>query len=249
MGVNSLPWYYLPSIGIEGGTATLEGEEWHHCFHVMRMKQGDHTVLCNGQGLCMEGRITNARSKEGQIELIRDISDHFIPPRNYKVIIGIAPTKNMDRTEFAIEKLVELGVDEVYFLDCDHNERSHLRMDRMQKMVVSAAKQSRKISFPILHELIKPAKMMETKKTENASTQILACHLDPNTLSVSENYLRHQDVVLMIGPEGGFSTKEIEDMTSKNVKFTHLGPFRLRVETAAIVACASIHLINQSNTA
>lgn len=247
MGVNSLQWYYISSLGNEGETIVFNGEEWHHCFHVLRMHTGNHLILCDGKGLCMEGIIQSVSSKEGKVQLLRDVSEEYRNPRSYHVTIGIAPTKNMDRTEFAIEKLVELGADEIYFLDCDHNERSHLRIDRIQKIVIAAAKQSHKILFPVLHGLTRTEKLIERKKEEREHIQFLACHLNDESRSVSENYYRNQDVVLLIGPEGGFSNNELDLMSRHHVKFTQLGPFRLRVETAAIVACAGIHLINQSN--
>jgi 16S rRNA (uracil1498-N3)-methyltransferase len=247
MGVNSLPWYYISSLGNEGETVAFDGEEWHHCFHVMRMREGDHLILCNGKGLCMEGYLLYSSSKEGKVQLLRNVTEEFKNPRQYHVTIGMAPTKNMDRTEFAVEKLVELGIDEIFFLDCDHNERSHLRIDRIEKIIIAAAKQSRKIIFPVLHELTKPQKLIERKKQESEQIHILGCHLSDESKPLSENYFAGKNVLLMIGPEGGFSKNELELMSRHHVKFTHLGPFRLRVETAAVVACAGIHLINQSN--
>lgn len=247
MGVNSLQWYYISTPANEGETVPFDGDEWHHCFNVMRLKPGDHLILCNGKGACFESIITSASPKEGKVRLLQDVSDHYRNPRQYHVTIAMSPTKNIDRTEFAIEKLVELGVDDIFFLDCDHNERSHLRMDRIEKIIIAAAKQSRKINFPVLHGLTRPEKLIERKKQESEEIRILVCHLSEESKPVSENYYHDQDVVLMIGPEGGFSNNELDLMSRHHVKFTHLGPFRLRVETAAIVACAGIHLINQSN--
>ena len=246
MGVNSLQWCYLPSLGREGQTVILEGEEWHHCQHVMRMRPGDNLILCDGKGNCIEGMIHIAESKEGKIELIRDLSEQFNNPRTYRISIGMAPTKNIDRTEFAVEKLVEIGVDQIYFLDCDNNERTRLRMDRMQKIGIAAAKQSRKTKFTQMFDMMTPAKCIEKFKKEDSGYQMMVCHLDEESKSIPENYLRNSDVLLLIGPEGGFSKKELEEMARQNVSSVHLGPFRLRVETAAIVACAGIHLINQS---
>ena len=241
-----MQWYYLPSLGPEGQTVILEREEWHHCLHVMRMRPGDHLILCDGKGNCMEGMIRTAESKEGKIELLRDLSEQFKNPRSYRVGIGMAPTKNIDRTEFAVEKLVEIGVDQIYFLDCDHNERTRLRMDRLQKIAIAAAKQSRKTNFTQMFDMTAPAKCIETFKQEYPGNQMMVCHLDEESKSISENYSRNSDVLLLIGPEGGFSKNELEEMARQNLRSVHLGPFRLRVETAAIVACAGIHLINQT---
>lgn len=248
MGVNSLQWYYVPALLKDEFLVTIDGDEWHHCYNVVRLRENDMLVVCNGKGVCFEGKIEKATSKSGQIHLVRDISADFQPVRTYHIHIAVAPTKNIDRIEFAIEKLVEIGIDELTFLDCDHNERTRLRMDRMEKIVISACKQSRKIFFPVLHDLTTPSKCIEAVKRDSPSFKLLCCHLDLSSSSITENYSPKENVVVLIGPEGGFSEAEIAMMKLKSVNVIHLGPHRLRVETAAIVACADIHLLNQLNT-
>ena len=210
----------------------------------MRMQVGDQIIVCDGKGGCMEGVIRSAKAKEGMLELTKDHSLAFRNPRAYKVSLGMAPTKSIDRTEFAIEKLIEIGVEEIAFLDCDHNERTYLRLDRLQKISIAASKQSKKTVFPSLQDLVSAEDYVD-RKSHLQNTQIFACHLDEDNETLLKNYLPGHDVVLLIGPEGGFSSDEIETMKSQNVKLINLGPFRLRVETAAIVACAQIHFINQ----
>ena len=248
MGVNSLQWYYVPTLVKDEFLVTIDGDEWHHCYNVVRLRENDMLIVCNGKGVCFEGKIEKATAKSGQIRLTRDISDDFQHSRNYHIHIAVAPTKNIDRIEFAIEKLVEIGIDEITFLDCDHNERTHLRMDRMEKIVISACKQSRKIFFPVLHDMTTPIKCIEGVKRDSDTSKILCCHLDESSGSFSENYSEGENVVVLIGPEGGFSDAEIAMMKLNSVNVIHLGPHRLRVETAAIVACADIHLLNQLNT-
>ncbi|HSF89864.1 MAG TPA: RsmE family RNA methyltransferase, partial [Saprospiraceae bacterium] len=178
MGVNSLPWYFLPTLEETDTTVSLTGDEWHHCYHVLRMGEGDTLLLFNGSGLCIEGLIKTATKNEGTIELTQDHSATFNGLRPYKLTVAFAPTKNIDRTEFAVEKLVELGVDEICFLDCDHSERAHLRLDRMEKIVLSAAKQSRKATLPLLRDLISPTMLITHFKNEQPETQLFCCHLD-----------------------------------------------------------------------
>jgi len=226
---------------------SLGGDEWHHCYHVLRITTGDSLILSDGRGHCMEGIIKSASQREGLIELTHNRKNEFRNPRQYKLSIGIAPTKNIDRTEFAVEKLVELGVDEICFLDCKHAERTHIRIERFEKIVVGAAKQSRKISLPTLIDLMSPLKYIQLKKSEQPEINVLCCHMDSSSKSVYENYSPGHDVVMLIGPEGGFATDELEMMAGLHVKMVHLGPFRLRVETAAIAACTGIHLINEMN--
>lgn len=248
MRVNSLPWYYLAGLGKTGDMQSLQGDEWHHCFHVLRLTTGDAIILTDGCGNCQQGVIRSASKHEGVVELQKDLRDDYRNPRTYTLSIGLAPTKNMDRTEFAIEKLVELGVDEICFLECKHAERTHLRLDRFEKIMISAAKQSRKTRFPVLLDMTSPVKYVNQKQNENPAIYVLCCHLDETSTSLVENYLAGQDVVMLIGPEGGFADEEISALTGLGASLVHLGPFRLRVETAAITACADVHLINTLKT-
>lgn len=245
MSVNSLPWSYLAGLEPTSTTVSLSGDEWHHCYNVLRMGEGDGILLFNGAGLCMEGLIKVATKHEGLIELTGDLSSTFNIPRAYSLSVAFAPTKNIDRTEFAVEKLVELGVDEICFLDCDHSERTHLRLDRMEKIVLSAAKQSRKVLLPVLRDQISPTMLITQFKKEKTEAQIFCCHLDETSVPLHENYLPPHDVLMLIGPEGGFSKEETEQMGMRGGQMVTIGPYRLRVETAAITACASIHLLNE----
>ena len=245
MSVNSLQWYYAPTLSYPADEFVLEGDEWHHCHHVLRKTVGENILLISGKGLAIEGSISKANRKQGLITLHRDLSNEFDIKRPYKVTIAFAPTKSSDRTEFAIEKIVELGVDEIYFLDCHHNERHHIKYDRLHKIMVAAAKQSRKIFFPSLLEYLTPVSLLEVVSKKSPLPQVLACHLDDGAKGLKENYSRNRDVVVLVGPEGGFSDGEIEAMRQENVSFVHLGPYRLRVETAVIAACSGIHLLNQ----
>ena len=211
----------------------------------MRMGEGDSLLLFNGNGLCMEGFIKVATKNEGLIELTGDRTSSFLVQRPYKLTVAFAPTKNIDRTEFAVEKLVELGVDEICFLDCDHSERSHLRLDRMEKIVLSAAKQSRKAILPSLKDQVSPTMLVTHFKNEQPDAQLFCCHLDATSVPLHQNYSPGHNVLMLIGPEGGFSKEEIEQMALRGAHMVTMGPYRLRVETAALTACASIHLLNE----
>jgi 16S rRNA (uracil1498-N3)-methyltransferase len=245
MPVNSLHWYYLPSLGKVGESVSLAGDEWHHAYHVLRLTTGNSLILTDGLGQCMEGIIRSASKHEGLIDLTFDREAEFANRRSYKLCMGIAPTKSIDRTEYAVEKLVELGVDEICFLRCQHAEREKIRIDRFEKIILSASKQSKKINFPVINNLLTPLEYIARKKSECPGIRVLCCHLDSMSKAVYENYSAGQDVVMLIGPEGGFSQSELDQMSNAYVQMTHLGPFRLRVETAAVAACASIHLINE----
>ncbi len=222
----------------------LEGEEWHHCRNVLRMSPGESIIVFDGKGACFEGVIKEEARSAGQIELVEDLTDIFYLPRQQRISIAFAPTKNIDRTEFAIEKLVELGVDDIYFLDCENSERSRIRMDRMEKIAISAAKQSRKVMLPTIHEMIAPGLLVTQIHHQNPQTQLFCCHLGDDSVSLTDNYSPDANVLLVIGPEGGFTVEETEQLANRGAKLVTLSPYRLRVETAAITACAAVHLLN-----
>ena len=243
MGVNSLPWYYTEELSGLHEMALLSGEEWHHCANVMRMSSGDALILFDGRGHGYEGIIRKSTKSEGTIELIADRSADFQAPPTCRINIAFAPTKSPDRTETAIEKIVELGVDTITFLDCKNGKRSRIRMDRIKKIAIGAAKQSRKLFLPVILDFITPVASIKKSKLQNPKSKIVCCHLDPDALPLHHTYQGEGDVVVLIGPEGGFAPEEIEEMKTLDVLMTTLGPHRLRVETAVITACANIHLL------
>jgi len=245
MDVNSLPWYYCTETGGIRQTVTLSGDEWHHCHHVLRMSQGDHLILFNGHRWCMEGQIIETSKHQGLITVLSDVSALYASSRNYSITLAFAPTKNIDRTEFALEKLVELGVDHICFLDCEHSERNHLRLDRMEKIILSAAKQSRKIILPDLDGPIPPMDLIQRYRSSHPALPIYFGHLDATSTPLVQNYMPGSDVLLLVGPEGGFSSTETSRMKENGALAVTLGPYRLRVETAVIAACTTIHMLNE----
>ncbi len=246
MSVNSFPWYYTPQLNGLNELISLQGDEWHHCHNVLRMGLGETIIAFDGKGRCFEGIIQVEQRSEGKVELIRDLTDIFHFPRQQHLSIAFAPTKNIDRTEFAVEKLVELGVDEISFLECVNSERSRIRMDRIEKIVISAAKQSRKVRLPKLNDFISPSLLVTKIHNEQPATQLFCCHLEKSSVPLADNYTPSKNVSLVIGPEGGFSNEEIEQLRLRGAQMVTLSPYRLRVETAAITACAAVHLLNDS---
>jgi 16S rRNA (uracil1498-N3)-methyltransferase len=232
MGVNTLPWYYTAELQGPSALVELSGEEWHHCLHVMRMATGDALFLFNGQGLGYEGIIRKSSKAKGTIH----------------INIAFAPTKNQERTETAIEKIVELGVDAITFLDCKNGERSRLRMDRIKKITISAAKQSRKLVLPVFHDFISPVDLVRQWQIHLSQPKIICCHPDQDALPLDHTYQGEENVVVMIGPEGGFDQHEIQQLKALAVPMTALGPYRLRVETAIIAVVANLHLLHGMKT-
>ena len=244
MGVNSLPWYYVDDLDGIHDILLLTGEEWHHCLHVLRMSVGEALLLFDGKGHAYEGIIRKSTKAAGSIELLANRTHDFEIKSGCHINIAFAPTKSPDRTETAIEKIVEIGVDAITFLDCKNGERSNIRMDRIKKITIGAAKQSRKLSLPVINDFISPASLAQQSKIQNPGSKIVCCHLAPDTLPLHDTYQGEDDVLVLIGPEGGFAPEEIDQLKSLDVPMSSLGPHRLRVETAVIAACANLHLLH-----
>ena len=158
--------------------------------------------------------------------------------------IGIAPTKNIDRTEWAIEKCVEMGADEITLLLCEHSERKTVNIDRLQKIVVSAAKQSLKNRFPILKPLTKMTDM-QVEGDKFIAHCIEGYKATDEKQALKDKIVRGHSTMILIGPEGDFSPEEVNWALANGYQPVSLGAARLRTETAAIVACHTAVLVNE----
>ena len=239
--------FYCPDIAT---TLTLSEEESAHCVQVLRRSAGDEILVTDGIGQLYHCVITNPHRKHCEVE-IRSVETPE-PLHEGHIHMVIAPTKNIDRTELAIEKCVEMGVDELTLVLCEHSERKTVNMERLQKILVSAAKQSLKTRFPILHPLTKMTELqIEGDKfiahcmsdEENASLQAHYRSSDSKHALQNEIVRGHQTTVL-IGPEGDFSPEEVQWAIQNGYIPVSLGAARLRTETAAIVACHTAVLMN-----
>jgi 16S rRNA (uracil1498-N3)-methyltransferase len=239
--------FYCPDIAT---TLTLSEEESAHCVQVLRRSAGDEILVTDGIGQLYHCVITNPHRKHCEVE-IRSVETPE-PLHEGHIHVVIAPTKNIDRTELAIEKCVEMGVDELTLVLCEHSERKTVNMERLQKILVSAAKQSLKTRFPILHPLTKMTELqIEGDKfiahcmsdEEDASLQAHYRSSDSKHALQNEIVRDHQTTVL-IGPEGDFSPEEVQWAIQNGYVPVSLGAARLRTETAAIVACHTAVLMN-----
>lgn len=239
--------FYCPDIAT---TLTLSEEESAHCVQVLRRSAGDEILVTDGIGQLYHCVITNPHRKHCEVE-IRSVEAPE-PLHEGHIHMVIAPTKNIDRTELAIEKCVEMGVDELTLVLCEHSERKTVNMERLQKILVSAAKQSLKTRFPILHPLTKMTELqIEGDKfiahcmsdEEDESLQAHYRSSDSKHALQNEIVRGHQTTVL-IGPEGDFSPEEVQWAIQNGYMPVSLGAARLRTETAAIVACHTAVLMN-----
>jgi 16S rRNA (uracil1498-N3)-methyltransferase len=245
MDVRELPWYHAALPDGAGSLVRLEGDEWHHARHVLRLGPGDQVILFDGLGACFIARMETADRQSGQFILVEHVAADDTVHHTGRFIIALAPTKQLDRTEFALEKITELGVDEIILLDCDHSERQHVRLDRLQKILVGAAKQSRKPVLPLLDGLFSPIEAVGFARHRHPDLQVLCAHLSDTTGMLFDTCRPRADVMVLIGPEGGFSEAEVRELRAGGADLVSLGPHRLRVETAAIAACVALHLRNE----
>lgn len=218
--------------------AILTEEEMRHCIKTLRKKEGDHITVMDGLGSWYEVVLEQIKKREVIAKIIKQLPVQA--PTPYQIHIAIAPTKNIDRLEFFLEKATELGLSQVSLLLCQRSERKKVRIDRLQRILLSAAKQSLKASLPTISELLPFQEFINNCQEE----QKLIAHCLDHTQPLTQTYQKQKDVCVLIGPEGDFSPEEIDLALKAGFKPVSLGESRLRTETAGIVACHSIHLLN-----
>ncbi len=213
-------------------------EEEHHILKVLRMSSGEELFITDGKGNLVRGRLLII-GKRTQIEVLNIFPQK--QPEKSKLHIAIAPTKNMDRFEFFIEKAVELGISEITPLLCANSERKILNTDKIQKQIESACKQSLRTIFPVLHPLT-PVKEFEQK--EKSPLYIAHCYQEYEKIPFNKIISKQEKLTILIGPEGDFSKKEVEEFYSLGATGVSLGENRLRTETAGIFIAAGFYYSN-----
>lgn len=229
--------FYSPDI-IEPVTK-LTAEESKHIVRVLRKKVGDTIFFTNGYGSIYKCIITEANPKACTIEIIeRKNGDD---KRDFTLHIAIAPTKNISRFEWFLEKATEIGIDRVIPLICSHSERKDVKTERLSKVITSAMKQSLKSYHPVLTE---KKSFTDLVNLPFEGKKFIAYINNDVTLELSKAYSAGQDAIILIGPEGDFSPEEVKVAVNKGFTPVRLGTSRLRTETAGIVACNTINLLN-----
>ncbi|MCB0651822.1 MAG: 16S rRNA (uracil(1498)-N(3))-methyltransferase [Saprospiraceae bacterium] len=225
---------------IEGDNARLSEEEAIHCSRVLRKREGDEIVIIDGKGLMCKAVLTSV-TKKGCEARVGEVLQKD-KKRNFHLHIAIAPTKNIDRIEWFLEKATEIGIDEVTLLLCEHSERKNVRLDRLEKIVLSAAKQSLKARLPKINGLM-PFSEFVGQSFGDSRKFMGWCEEDEQKL-LRDHYQPKQNVCFLIGPEGGFSLQEVEMARSHGFETISFGDSRLRTETAGLVACLSVNFVN-----
>ncbi|MEA4852481.1 MAG: 16S rRNA (uracil(1498)-N(3))-methyltransferase [Paludibacter sp.] len=229
--------FYVPNLATEH---VLPEEESLHAVKVLRLKVGDELVVVDGVGGYHIAKITLPHPKRCAFELIE--SQFEFGKRDYKLHIAIAPTKNMDRLEWFVEKATEIGIDEITPIICRFSERKMVKAERLEKIIVSAAKQSVKAYFPKLNP---QCTFDELIKNHQATQKFIAHCYNSEKRQLKTEIVPAKDILVLIGPEGDFSKDEVEKAIKSGYLPVSLGESRLRTETAGVVACHTVSLMNQ----
>lgn len=231
--------FYNPNITEQTSELSFSRDESKHIVKVLRKAVGDELYITNGFGWMFTAKITVADIKNCVAVVISKVLQE---QRTYKVHLAVAPTKMNDRYEWFLEKATEIGIDEITPIICDHSERKVIKMDRYEKILQSAMKQSLHYYIPKLN---KPTPFKTFINQEFTSQKFIAHCEETDRKALKIELQAQTDVTLLIGPEGDFSTTEIKQAIEKGFVPTTLGNTRLRTETAAIVACHSVAFVNE----
>ncbi|HWZ16988.1 MAG TPA: 16S rRNA (uracil(1498)-N(3))-methyltransferase [Mucilaginibacter sp.] len=232
--------FYTPDIDPTHSHYLLSEEESKHCIRVLRLEAGSEVQLVDGRGGLYNARITDAHPKRVVLQ-INSVVPAF-NKRNHYLHIAIAPTKNIERTEWFIEKATEIGIDEISPVICQRSERKEVKVDRLNKIITSAIKQSIKAYHPVLNEPVSFDRLI-AKKFDG---QKFIAHCDAgDKANLGAALVPHGSYLILIGPEGDFSPPEIEAALQSGYKAITLGESRLRTETAALEACFEVNFLNR----
>ncbi len=234
-------YFYVPNATEHNELPT---DEAIHAIRVLRLKIGDDIFLIDGKGNFYEAVVTLANSKH----CLYEITQTLVQNKTWKghIHLAIAPTKDISRIEWLVEKATEIGFDEISFLNCQFSERKNLRIDRIERIVISAMKQSRKAWKPIVNNMLSFEDFIQKEVTG----QKFICHCyneieRTDFFSNINNSGLFEDITVLIGPEGDFSINEVHQALQQQYKSTTLGNSRLRTETAGLAAVLMANLANR----
>jgi 16S rRNA (uracil1498-N3)-methyltransferase len=252
--------FYQPDLTSD--LISLSEDESKHAIRVLRLSIGDQVEIVDGKGTRAVAEVTSDHAKRCELRVVSRIREES--PRKFYLHIAVAPTKNNERLEWFLEKATEIGIDEITLLDCEHSERSTVKSERLEKVAVSAMKQSQQSWLPVINEIISFDKFV---KEASADLKLIA-HCDeggknsiaqvfsrqPSTPRLPQHGQRvggqalsltttSKNILVLIGPEGDFSNVEIETALGNQFTAVSLGETRLRTETAALYAVTAINLL------
>lgn len=231
--------FYNPEVSENSTQFSFNREESKHIIKVLRKSAGDTLHITNGKGWLFRAEVTVSDIKKC---MVRIISKVFQEKRSYRLHMAVAPTKMNDRYQWFLEKATEIGIDSITPIICKHSERKVIKTERLEKILQSAMKQSLHCYLPKLNEATSFKDFMN--ETFSGDRFIAHCE-ETEKISLKDVLQPEKDITILIGPEGDFSLKEIEQAIHHGFKPVTLGKTRLRTETAAIVACHSVAFVNE----
>jgi 16S rRNA (uracil1498-N3)-methyltransferase len=214
-------------------------DELNHLIKVKRASRGDTVFLTDGQGHLFETIVSSIDKKNCSLEIV---STQSFSPRKNALHIAVAPTKNMDRIEWFLEKATETGIEEISFLKCRHSERKEIKTERLMRVMISSMKQSVKYFLPKINPMIDFSSFIEKTNTGNRYIFTMTAQKKNNLKSLYKN---GESLTAVIGPEGDFHMDEINEATQGGFISASLGESRLRTETAALSVCTIFNFINE----
>lgn len=217
---------------ISNNAVTINDEEQTHIAKVLRMRNGEEIFVTDGNGNLAKGNLL-FEGKKVLLE-VKETKEN-LPNFSPQLHIAIAPTKNIDRIEFFLEKATEMGISEITFLQTEQTERKNINIEKLRKQAISASKQSLRFHFPVVNDLTKFSDFIKTLKAETS----FVAHCNENLERINLKEIQPQEkITFLIGPEGDFSDKEIQLLAEKGIKAVSLGNQRLRTETAGVFVAA-----------
>lgn len=234
--------FFTPDLNPSLENFILSEEESKHAIRVLRMDTGDRLHLIDGRGGLYEAQIIDPHPKRTVITIL-NVEEEFQRPK-YHLHIAVGPTKNIDRIEWFLEKATEVGIQEITPVICEHSERKEVKLDRLNKVVVAAMKQSLKAYLPKLNPAVSFKQFLREIPTEGVQKAIAHC-VDAEKKYLNQVLEPDQHYIILIGPEGDFSEEEIDLALQMGFHPISLGEARLRTETAALAACMEVSLLNR----
>ena len=234
--------FYAPDIS--GNVYVFPQDESKHIVKVLRLKERDSIHITDGKGNLFTSEIVEADVRNCKVKITSKSFGQG--KRNFSIHIAIAPTKNIKRFEWFLEKCTEIGVDEITPLKCRYSEREHIKHDRLNRVVSAAMKQSLKTYVPVLNEMTDFNEFLNSDFDDQTCRYIALCDDLPKQ-HLKNAYIAGKDVVVIIGPEGDFSDEEKKSAEEKGFEPVTISSSRLRTETAAVVACHAVNLLNEED--
>ena len=228
---------------VDSDWAFFSPEESQHLIKVLRKKAGAKIHFVDGTGGRYVGELFESGKKGTSVKIIDKKQEPILQPN---IHLAIAPTKNITRFEWFLEKATEIGISKITPILTHQSERRHIRVDRLEKILAAAMKQSLKSYLPVLAPLVDVKAFLDQIKATSDPTEKYIAYLQDDVKShLKDNYASGNDVIIMVGPEGGFTELEAQQAVARGFKTVSLGPHRLRTETAGIVATHIINLMNE----